>query len=775
MTAILQRSPDSKIIGIHAKGRWTGNRQQHDGERCYQIEQCDSPLAIRLAIQQFERQRLQEETPHETVQVFVTPMEETDLSEDILLRLAKQRLFIIDPWQIVKSLFRATNIDPRLLEHPWIPELLMDWMPNYRHAPVLGGFLDAEVIWPLFLQHGLYFKSDRLDLVALLQWSMVPEHIEQYQQCSEPFRNAACDWLSQRIGKSAEIILHCVEQSSQPDALPLGLALQVLCHPDVQNKLDKSMGKVEERFLAGKTPSMGVLEMWRDAAQQAARQCSAAIQQYLIQRSDAILTDIGAELYAHLSESSELGLNQRLLEFSNRLDSLIKKPTESHQFALQQAFNNLKTHQAIEHGSRRLQRLEMAIRLAQWIVKTALNPADPAPSLEDAIASYMNCGSYLDWARYSLRLAEPCRELASAYGRLFKHITALREEQNHRFAELLAQWTEFDSERSGIIPVEKILERVVSPLAEKQSVLLILIDGMSIPVAHELISHCISKGWQLTSNGHCHHTPQAGLATIPSITSFSRASLLAGRLTNGQQSLETKEFANHIALLKVCKKTSPPLLFHKDSLQTNKSPIIPDEIAFSISSSKNRIIGVVINAVDDLLNKGDQVDITWDIERIKVLLPLLEMARDSKRLVILTSDHGHILENASKYEQGNGAERWRLADRPAKDQEIKIRGPRVQEKSNFEVIVPWTETLRYCRNKKNGYHGGCCPQEMIVPIAVLTSQDIPVDTSNLPQQIYHPEWWSIQSTQSTRVNSGMDTCVKTSQSLNNNFGSLFTP
>lgn len=60
------------------------------------------------------------------------------------------------------------------------------------------------------------------------------------------------------------------------------------------------------------------------------------------------------------------------------------------------------------------------------------------------------------------------------------------------------------------------------------------------------------------------------------------------------------------------------------------------------------------------------------------------------------------------------------------------------------LIAPWSERVRY-GSMKNGYHGGLSPQEMVVPIAVLSSTDSspagwheqPVDT---------PAWWDEPAT-----------------------------
>jgi hypothetical protein len=55
------------------------------------------------------------------------------------------------------------------------------------------------------------------------------------------------------------------------------------------------------------------------------------------------------------------------------------------------------------------------------------------------------------------------------------------------------------------------------------------------------------------------------------------------------------------------------------------------------------------------------------------------------------------------------------------------------------LIAPWSERVRYV-SKKNGYHGGLTPQEMVIPIAVLAStESYPRGWHELPEET--PPWW----------------------------------
>ena len=95
VAAIRQRIPQARVIGIRAPGRWTGERHRQDGSEQFVIDQCDSPLAMRIALR---------DAGEEATQVLITNLNDKDIGDDILLRLTKRRLFPIDSWQIVKAI-----------------------------------------------------------------------------------------------------------------------------------------------------------------------------------------------------------------------------------------------------------------------------------------------------------------------------------------------------------------------------------------------------------------------------------------------------------------------------------------------------------------------------------------------------------------------------------------------------------------------------------------------------------------------------------------------
>ena len=115
----------------------------------------------------------------------------------------------------------------------------------------------------------------------------------------------------------------------------------------------------------------------------------------------------------------------------------------------------------------------------------------------------------------------------------------------------------------------------------------------------------------------------AGLAALPSVTEVSRASLFCGRLRQCKKSDEEKGFADHPALNARCRSSSQPILFHKPSLRAQEDTVLAGEVRHAIESTQIQVVGVVVNAVDDHLAKGDQIDASWTIDSVRILSTLL--------------------------------------------------------------------------------------------------------------------------------------------------------
>src|SRR5690606_31000995 len=149
-----------------------------------------------------------------------------------------------------------------------------------------------------------------------------------------------------------------------------------------------------------------------------------------------------------------------------------------------------------------------------------------------------------------------------------------------------------------------------------------------------------------------------------------------------------------------------------------------------------------LNAVDDSLDKLDPGGTRWDLEQVQHLRALAESARSTGRTLILTADHGHVVERGGTALSvpGATAARWRPAGGLVPDGEIEVRGRRVLL-GGGAVVVPWREDLRYGR-KRAGYHGGASAAEVAVPFAVFSPVPVEEIAGWHPAPAQEPTWWN---------------------------------
>jgi hypothetical protein len=323
--------------------------------------------------------------------------------------------------------------------------------------------------------------------------------------------------------------------------------------------------------------------------------------------------------------------------------------------------------------------------------------------------------------------------------RLVDRVTELREAENLKFGQAVVAERATSDAASGLVPVEQMLEQIVAKAAEKAPVLLLLVDGMSWAVFRELVSDIKSHDW--IELGFAPSPKRLiGLAALPSITEVCRTSLLCGSLRRGQAFDEVQGFAAHPALAAGSQSGFAPKLFHKAALEGDEDSSLAADIRHVLADKKQRVVGIVINAVDDHLDKGDQIDAIWTMQHIRVLEPILAEAGSAGRLVVLLSDHGHILDRQTECREATEGLRWRRPGLSVMKEEVEVSSSRVVLPDGGRVIVPWSERLRY-GPKKNGYHGGGTPQEMLIPISILWPElDLPEGLGELPVDL--PSWWT---------------------------------
>lgn len=735
---LLRRTPEARIIAIKTGGGWEGDTRLQVGDRDLRVRYCGSELAMREALL---------DGPGSEVLVIVTRLDESALGQDLVARFAKRRLYSIDGWTILKDIFQAREIDPSLLRKPWLAEAVLEMLPAEGVPPVPAGVLDAETVWGLVLRRHLGFRSSRPDEVELLQWSTDASALSRYSAMAEEMRVAVREWIADCAGKSTQGVFVCIDAGFGLDAFPIGLAMAVVSAGVDEASLKASAARLE-RFTGGAPIQPAITTAWADAAGKLLdRLDSTGSEQQLlnaVDRSDQILRDIHAAPFAFLSDYSRLGFEMRLEAFGRALLTLTEKPISAVPDELIQRANAVRTHRWAGRAQARVNQVEMAVRLVRWFATaTEASQQRDIESFEDLAVGYARDGGFVDWARQALFFGDPIQTLATAYGRLCDLVTERREVQSKLFAQRLADWTGAGGATRSTILIEDVLGSVVAPLARAAHVLLVVVDGMSYAVFRELVEDILAHGWvELTKDGDT--SPRPVVAALPSITEVCRRSLLAGRLTSGTGEDERQAFAANPDLLQLCKGGGPPVLFQKADLADPGGASLAMEVRKEIASPKRRVVAAIVNAVDDHLLKGEQVAIPWTLSHVPLLNQLLGAAMDAGRVVVLTSDHGHVLDHDTVYRPSDLGERYRSDNASIYEDEVRISGPRVVLPPGGTLVAPWSEKVRY-GGKRNGYHGGASPQECVVPLAILGCQTA-VPQGYQPTVPYRPLWWSDEQT-----------------------------
>jgi len=727
---IHKRDPDARVIGIRTDGEWQGGDTCLTGDTSFKVISCRSVLEVRAALVNSENMPL----------VILTNLNVDELGKDVLARIATRKLFTTDAWVLIKELFQAKEIDPRIKSRKILAEAILDTVPTTGYPAVANGFLDEESAWTAVLTHRFGFKSGRPDLVEILEWTSTGANVARYRSESAQLRMEIETWLSRHAGATAKLILKAVELGYAQDAIPLGLICEIVLSNRDEPELRAAAARLE-RFT--NNIGIGVQEgqAWYAAASHVINRMFTAgnhtVARRLLERADRVLEVVQIIPFAYLGSHSPLGFEQRLERYGLRLQQFLKAPSTGMIEELFSLTDSIRKHSLVNQSTERVVRVEMSLRLGTLLTRES----EGEQSLADAAWKYAKDGGFVDWARHKLYEGESAVELSKAYAELAEKILRRREIENRQYAALLANWTQSGSKDDSLLTIEQIQKTVVASIAENSPLLLIVIDGMSYAVFRELAQDIMQRGWIELGNAEA-NLPRPVISGLPSITAVSRTSLLAGKLARGVSTNEVQFFSNNPDLLNASRNGFPPVLFHKGNLTRSGGSELAPEVIREIESRKRKIVAAVINAVDDHLLKGDQLLVPWALKHLPILEQLLVAATDNDRVVVFTSDHGHVLDRSTSRGADGIGERFRENDGKPLDGELIVRGARVQADNN-EMIAPWGEDVRY-GIKKHGYHGGVSPQETVVPLAVFARHS---QTLKGWSEIssYRPTWWNVNA------------------------------
>lgn len=772
--AVLRHDPTATVIGIRAQGNENWPARVTVGDREFSLAWCPSPIAVReqlVALADVAGSLSGQSSAAAPGLVVLTPLSDHALGADVIARLSRGKVFPVEAWDMLRHAFQARDIDSRLARWTWVAEALLENLPAGGYPPARGGVLDVDTAWSHALRSVLGMSTEqggRPDLPSVLRWTLSPEAAQRYGELNEKARRQIGEWLVEVLGSCGRLIGQVLDAGYGGELMPIALVCgMVLDRPDgppVSPELMAAAVRLE-KFTGGAPVPMREGLRLHAAAVQVAATMDASTLMPVLDVADRLAESLHLTNFAHLSADLPSGFSARLVLFSDAITAFLvvhsasAAEKRSAVVAVLAAGHCVIEHRLSIHQGHRVRRVEMAMRLVRWLSQT---DSPPHLGLEALAKAYVDDGAYADWARLALLGGDELAGATRAYGSLREAARVRRDAMNKQFSQALAAWNQGGCPQlASVVPVEQIVADVLAPVAAMSLVLLLVVDGLSFPIYRELLEDAQRQGWnEVLPNGR--EQAVVGLATIPSVTEISRTSLFCGRLIQGQGANEKSGFTQHPALISLVpsnRLSAKPVLFHKGDLTAGGDGVgLSEVVRDAIGSRERKVVAVVFNGVDDHLSGSDQLNQRWTLDDLRLIKPILYEARNAGRLVLITADHGHLIDEATHVLAGLNAgtdkasakssefatgDRWRnYSGAPVSAEEVLLSGGRVMAPNGQQqVVVPWSEALRY-GSRKNGYHGGISLQEMLVPITVLTTGgSVPEGFRYAPSAL--PAWWEL--------------------------------
>ncbi len=714
------KRPKRPVFAIHYDGVWNGPDELDIGDSRVDVRMCPSELAVREALA----------APREDERGLVLLTAADQLGADVLARLGHPRVHRLLTEDALLGLFGVRSIDPAVTAHRWLVDALVDAAPIEGYERTGARELDRDRAWHALLRHRHGIKLDA-GLDGLLVWARSVDR-ERLRDADERERDAIVSYLATRLPGAAPVVA-AVLAGAGDEVLALGLVARVLTEAPQGSDRVAARTRLELR-LDGWDFDLHEASAWARAAEihLDAALPDAATRARTLQAADRHLEHLQAADLAGCSDHLVSGLRQRLGKLAVAIDLALDGKGDPADIAA--TADRVRRHRGAADGAGAT--ATMAMRLLRWLEGVDRQPIEEG-DLREAADRYASQDSYADWARAVLRQGSGDPRFDESVRRLLKRADAARETQEAAFARDLAAWARHAATDDALLGVEHVLSRVVAPLAQQAPVLVVVLDGMSHRTANELLDDVLGRGWiELRRSAH----PRRALAVsaLPSVTALSRTSLLSGTLRAGVAADERRAFREHPELVAAGGAVAPRL-FHKGDL-TNPNGGLASDLDSAISGD-GRIVGVVVNAIDDHLARSEQLRTAWSVSDILPLSWLLEAARDAGRIVVLASDHGHVLEHGTvlRTVKGDGGERWRAGGDPVVEGEIEVEGTRVLVPGG-RCVLTCGERIRYSP-KKNGYHGGATAQEVLAPLVVLAPTLVEDLEGWNEAQYDSPAWW----------------------------------
>ncbi|SCL20122.1 BREX-2 system phosphatase PglZ [Micromonospora inyonensis] len=733
--AWLAEQDGTDAIVLLARPEWTDEPVLTVAGTPVRVVPCPTPIAARAA--------LADRAADEKL-VLLTDLSDAELGDGLLAHVSMQTSRSVDPWELVRQAFGGQtrlDLDPTLVRTGrWVADALTELAPVDGWAPPAGTIVTRDHALRHLAGAVLGLDPDELDGAGLLQWSTDAPTQMRFLDLSAEWVDGIGTYLVEIAGPVAVPVVAAVRAGHGVDAIALGLLAGVLWPRGGGSATDVETAVARtrlERYFGGArltdaqaTAYLEAAEAWIYRALDGDDQVRHEARR-MLRRAEEIAAEIDMTGRLVASDLLPLGFTQRMRAFAAAVRLAVPVP-RSHLVdagLIEQAQERLTDVEAHRSADRkRVETARMAVRLLRWL---ATPDASAPATMLAAVHRQVREDGWVDRARLDIFAGDPDTQVAQAYRSLHAAVDHRRSRHDRHFAELLQDTTAAEREPGALLRVEDVLDRVVRPILDNgRRVLLLLLDGMGAAAGIEIAETLARNGaWtELTPGGGAR---TGVLAALPTVTMVNRCSLFSGRITVGDRNVEVREFTARFP---------GSVLLHKADLRTPAGLAVDPEVAQALGDPAVPMVAAVINTIDDALDRSDPGTTEWGPDTVNGLRDLLAVTQD--RVVVLLSDHGHVVDRGAEAElrpSDSSENRWRPASTAPGDGELFFSGSRVAL-GGGSVVLPWQEQLRY-GPRKAGYHGGASAAEAVIPLLLFAAHDETAVPGWAGAPVSSPEWW----------------------------------
>ncbi|MEP7124755.1 MAG: BREX-2 system phosphatase PglZ [Byssovorax sp.] len=707
----------------------------------------------------------------------------TEIPLDLVGRFACQgRIFRIGAEARLKTLLGASEVEAEARKSALATYLLTTSAPVPLKVP--AGRVTLATLWNAWLSAVWRIDvSGGLGLDTLLGWATLDQRGPQFVQAmgeltAAGVRDELLDYLDSQLGPAGPVVWRAWESGRGRATLAyasLFEALAVSDHAGVRMWVNlaprAALGVANDATMTAVASALGTSA--DGALRHVAHLAGAAAARAVVQEADALVES--SEVREALMGDRRLpsAWRARLAALGRALLDAATLPSASSVEHAAAMFKRLEGHAFFGDKDQKvaIARAEMAVRLTAWLAarpdRDLQGPPTPHGDAELLARWYAAEGGYVDWARRGARgTAED--GFGKGANAVVEAADTARQELDRRFATALSRWVDAGSPASQVMPIDQAVKRIAVRFLDdnaSRQLLVLLMDGMAWAQAVEILQSLSTRtvpwgplAWHGSAKGKIGEgIYPAVLANLPTMTDVSRAAFFGGKaLPPGSAwntSKDVERWAEHREVKRLFEGSAAPKLLLRGEGHTLEGSASPEALSL-VGDKTQRIVAIVINAIDSSLKGDPQQRHAWTVESIKSLPELLDRAREAGRAVLLASDHGHVPADRllSKTAVEKGGARWRpwtSPDEVLAPYEVGFHGATVcSPKGAHGVVLLADDASRYGGGAHAGEHGGATLAEVVAPCLLIGCEELGApgheDRALDVGAAHVPPWWYLE-------------------------------